>query len=166
MNRLFLAIPVRLYDYPKIQHDFGPLLHGRWRSEEGLHVTIAFLGNTYQAETVIHVLKGLDASFDRSLLDGWDYFSNSRVFVATTQNPSLQALYERLAVLLNLEPSTLHPHATLMRVKRLNEPEPFFERLKMPPSETIGHLLPKLILYRSILRPDGALYHPLHEWIP
>lgn len=163
-NRLFLAVPVRLYDYPRIRHEFDPLLQGRWRDEETLHITVAFLGKRFAAEEVIASLEGFDCSFEPSELAELDYFARSRVFVATTQNPTLQALYDRLSPLLGLESALLKPHATLMRVKALNDAEAFYLRLNTPPPEPLGVLEPKVILYRSILYPEGARYHPLKEW--
>ncbi|MBN2870219.1 MAG: hypothetical protein JXK04_04610 [Campylobacterales bacterium] len=162
-KRLFLAVPVRLYDYPSIRRGFGPFLEGRWREEETLHVTIAFLGKRMDAETVMAKLERFEWSFESSELDGWDYFARSRVFVATTDNPSLQSLYERLAPLLELENAVLRPHVTLMRVKRFDDEE-FYRRLDTPPAQPLGILRPAVILYRSVLHPEGARYHPLHEW--
>lgn len=40
MTRLFLAVPIRLYNYEEIKKSFGPLLEGRWRDEKSLHVTL------------------------------------------------------------------------------------------------------------------------------
>lgn len=164
MNRLFLAIPVHLYDYPKIRHDFDPFLEGRWREEETLHITIAFLGKRFDAAEVIEKLDAFAWSFDPSPLRGWDYFTKSRVFVATTHNPSLQTLYDRLSPLLELESTLLKPHVTLMRVKGFKDSEAFFRRLKEPSLDALGYLKPQMILYRSILHPHGAEYQPLQEW--
>ncbi|MGA9045201.1 2'-5' RNA ligase family protein [Sulfuricurvum sp.] len=164
MHRLFLAIPVHLYDYPKIRDDFDPFLEGRWREEETLHVTIAFLGKRFDAGKVIETVDAFPWSFDPSLLGRWDYFTQSRVFVATTHNPSLQTLYERLSPLLELENALLNPHVTLMRVKRFNNAEEFFRRMNEPSLDALGYLKPKVILYRSILHPYGAEYQPLKEW--
>lgn len=163
-NRLFLAVPVRLYDYPQIRHEFDPLLQGRWRDEETLHITVAFLGKRFAADALIAVLDSFEWAFEPSELEGWDYFSRSRVFVATTQNPTLQNLYDHLSPLLGLESALLKPHATLMRVKALNDAEAFYLRINTPPPEPLGVLEPKVILYRSILYPEGAQYHPLKEW--
>jgi len=164
MNRLFLAIPVHLYDYPKIRHDFDPFLEGRWREEATLHVTIAFLGKRFNAADVIEKVDAFPWAFELSKLEGWDYFTQSRVFVATTYNPSLQTLYDRLSPLLELESTLLNPHVTLMRVKGFKDTEAFFRTQKEPSPDALGYLKPKVILYRSILHPYGAEYQPLKEW--
>ena len=163
-NRLFLAVPVRLYDYPRIRRDFGPFLEGRWREEETLHVTIAFLGKRFDADAIIKVLEGFEWTFEPSELSGWDYFKRSRVFVATTENPTLQRFYERLARVLELDNVVLRPHVTLMRVKGFNDAEGFYRLLYHSPPKPLGRLEPKVVLYRSTLLPEGARYHPIKEW--
>lgn len=163
-ERLFIAIPVRLYDYRAIQHTFESCLRGRWRDEETLHVTLAFLGSRLSADAVIAALEEFEWSFTPSALTGWDYFERSRVFVLTSDTPSLQPLYARLAPLLGLEDTLLAPHVTLMRVKGFSERESFLHRLQTPPSQALGMLEPKVILYRSRLSPQGAQYLPLKVW--
>lgn len=164
MNRLFLAVPVRLYDYPRIRRAFGPFLEGKWRDEESLHVTIAFLGKRFDADTVMKSVEGMEWAFEPSELTGWDYFARSRVFVATTENPSLQELYERLAPRLELDHVVLRPHVTLMRVKGFSDEDGFYRLLYQSPPKALGTLEPRVLLYRSVLLPDGAQYHPLKEW--
>lgn len=164
MTRLFLAVPVRLYNYEEIKQSYGSLLEGRWREEKSLHVTIAFFGSSIEPAVVRERLSAFDCSFTVSELTTFDYFIKSRVFVAVTQNPTLQSLYERLRVLLELEDEELTPHATLMRVKKITDNDLFFNRLKTPPSNAIGVLESKLVLYQSLLRNDGAIYEVLDEW--
>lgn len=166
MNRLFLAVPVRLYDYEKIRSDFSPLLEGRWRDEEHLHVTVAFLGERFHSDELIEKFAKFEFAFEVSELARFDYFANSRVFVATTHNPALQYLYDQLAPLLGMEHIVLHPHATLMRVKNIVEPSAFFNRLEESPAKPMGILEPKIALYQSHLYPTGAQYEILKEWSP
>lgn len=164
MTRLFLAVPVRLYNYEEIKKSFGPLLEGRWRDEKSLHVTIAFLGNSMEPAVVCKKLSTFDCSFAVSELTTFDYYQKSRVFVTVTQNPTLQNLYERLQKLLELEDTELTPHATLMRVKKITDNDLFFKRLETSQSRTIGILEPKVALYQSTLHSDGARYEVLQEW--
>jgi len=165
INRLFLAIPVTLYSYEQIKKEFNELLQGEWREEDHLHVTIAFLGQRFQPDMMIEKLSQFDWSFELSKLTKFDYFSKSRVFVATTHNPGLQRLYGRLEMLLGLEYADLNPHATLMRVKKIVDAEAFSNLLKTAPIEPIGILKSKVILYSSVLQNDGAIYEPLQEWL-
>lgn len=164
MNRLFLAVPVRLYHYEQIKKDFSPFIEGRWREEEQLHVTIAFLGNRFEPEYLIKKFSGFKYSFDISEVSALDYFADSRVFVATSHNPSLQNLYEKLAPLLGLGSMELRPHVTLMRVKNIFDAPVFFKLLATTPTAPIGVLEPKVVLYQSHLFPAGARYEILKEW--
>lgn len=164
MARLFLAVPVRLYAYEPIQKEFTPLLQGKWRGEAHLHVTIAFLAHRFEPKEVMERLSLFDFSFEPSELGGFDYFPNSRVLVALTQNPTLQNLYDRLASLLGLEPLHLHPHVTLMRVKKILNPTRFTGLLNTPSPLPLGKLESAVALYQSTLHPEGARYEVLREW--
>lgn len=163
-NRLFLAVPVRLYHYEQIKKDFSPLLKGRWREEEHLHATIAFLGNRFNPDHLIEKLSGFEYSFDISEISALDYFAESRVFVATFYNPTLQNLYEKLAPLLGLASRELRPHVTLMRVKSILDAPAFFKLSAAASAAPIGVLEPKVALYQSHLSPEGARYEILKEW--
>lgn len=163
-NHLFLAVPVRLYNYEQIRHNFSPLLEGRWRGEKHLHVTIAFLGKQFDPDTLIEKLSSFEWSFEISELSRFDYFNHSRVFVATTQNPTLQHLYDKLAVALGLEDVKLNPHVTMMRVKHIQDSSLFSALLTSVPSP-IGVLESKIVLFQSHLYPSGAEYEILKEWI-
>lgn len=164
MTRLFLAVPVRLYNYGQIQKDFANILEGKWRDEEHLHVTITFLGKNFEPDALIEQLSSFDWSFHVSELTTFDYFDKSRVLVALTQNSSLNRLYERLQPLLGLEDSTLFPHVTLIRVKKITDTDLFFKRLQTSQAKTIGILESKVALYQSTLHSDGARYEVLQEW--
>lgn len=164
MERLFIAVPVRLYDYGAIQNDFSPLLEGRWREAKTLHVTVAFLGDRFSPQTLIDRLNDIDFIFNPSTLNGLDYFAKSRVFVATSHNPSLQDLYSQIQKPLDLDNLILTPHVTLMRVKKVLASDLFFNRLKVPPPHPLGALEPCIRLYRSTLLSEGAVYEVIREW--
>lgn len=162
--RLFLAIPVRLYDYSAIRNAFEPLLRGRWRDETTLHATIAFLGERYDSREIQAKVEGMEWNFEVTEFHRFDYFSRSRVFVATTHNPSLQTMRERLEKRLNLPSDLIHPHATLMRVKTITDPAAFNAHLQRVSAKPIGRLEPRVALYQSRLLPEGARYTVLKEW--
>lgn len=164
MNRLFIAVPVRLNHYDRIQTRFAPQLMGRWRDESTLHVTVAFLGDAFTEKTVLQKLEGFDWIFEPTQIDGFDYFTGSRVFVATARNPSLQALRERLEDRLGLEEEVLRPHVTLMRVKTIIDTDSFSASMPQIHTECIGIMEPCVALYRSRLTPQGAHYSIVKEW--
>lgn len=165
MKRLFIAIPVTLYDYPAVQSSFAPLIDGRWRDEATLHVTLAFLGERYEADTVIKRMEGIDRTFEISDIDSWGYFTASRIFFAATTNPSLQRLRDTLENNLGLSHEILVPHVTLMRVKQFKEQETFFRSIQIPPPSPLGSLQSKVVLYESIPSREGSHYHPVAKWM-
>ena len=165
MSRLFIAVPVTLYDYSDIRSQFDPLLSGRWRDEATLHCTLAFLGDHFTYQEVIRRINETPLEFIPNELSGWEYFSNSRVFVLTTVNPSLQTLRDRLETALALPCEILVPHVTLMRVKRLNDLDTFEKKIQSSPLVSLGRLQPKIVLYQSTVLPQGARYETVHEWL-
>ncbi len=165
MSRLFIAVPVTLYDYSDIRSQFDPLLAGRWREEATLHCTLAFLGDHFTSQEVIRRMNEISLKFVPSVLSGWEYFSDSRVFVLTTVNPSLQTLRDRLETALELPCETLVPHVTLMRLKRFNDLDSFEKKIQSPPLSSLGRLQPKVILYQSTFLPQGAHYETIQEWV-
>ncbi len=165
MSRLFIAVPVTLYDYSDIQSQFDPLLAGRWRDEATLHCTLAFLGDHFTSQEVIRRMNEIALEFVTSDLSGWDYFSGSRVFVLTTVNASLQTLRNQLQTALELPCETLVPHVTLMRVKHLNDLDLFQKKIQSPPLSSLGRLQPKIVLYQSTVLPQGAYYETVQEWL-
>ena len=163
-HRLFIAVPVRLYRYETIRREYGPVLEGRWREESTLHVTVAFLGNAFEPSELMERLEPFSWEFTPTELDTLEYFSSSRVFVATTINPSLQRMRDRLEAVLGLPHEQLRPHATLMRVKRISDKETFLSSLPKSFPEALGILEPKVSLYESRLTPEGARYTVRKEW--
>jgi len=162
-NRLFLAVPVRLYDYGRIQNDYKGVLDGRWREERTLHATVAFLGNAYSPGLLLEKTDGFEWSFEPGTFDTLDYFASSRVFVATCENPTLQRLRERLESVLELKPEVLRPHVTLMRVKKISDTPAFLSSMPLR-GAPIGIMESRIALYESRLTPGGAHYTILKEW--
>lgn len=164
-KRLFIAIAVTLYDYDALRRQFDPLVEGKWREESTLHCTLAFLGEQFAPEEVIHRLETVAWKWELSKLEGWGYFDSSRVFVLTTRNSSLQSLRECIEKALELPHETLNPHVTLMRVKRLRDADTFRNTVQSPSSSPLGQLQQKVGLYQSTLLENGARYELLYEWI-
>lgn len=163
-ERLFIAIPVRLDNYPAIIETFSPLLQGRWRETSTLHVTLAFLGNRFTPEEIIRKTEGVEWTFEPSAPERFGYFPNSRVFVALCANRSLQNLRDRLETALGLEHQILNPHITLMRVKTITDTERFKSLIDTSALKPAGELTKEVVLYRSILSGEGARYEPLFRW--
>jgi 2'-5' RNA ligase len=162
--RLFLAIPAVMESYAALQKDFDPLVRGRWIPPERLHLTLLFLGERFDADWIIERLEREPLSLTPPRLRGMGYFKRNKILFVRTGNPSLQRLYETLCRLIEEPSRPLEPHVTLMRMKRVVEWEAFKTLVEEYGSQTLGHLEPRLILYQSELRPEGARYTVLKAW--
>jgi RNA 2',3'-cyclic 3'-phosphodiesterase len=134
-------------------------LRGRATAPENLHLTMAFLG--MQPSAVLPVLRELLAAMPQpelSLgLDSLGYFSRARIAWAGMRHapPALREWHAELAHRL-LAQGIGHdreygftPHVTLMRNAAPLDPGPI---------EAIAWPSPRLVLVRSVTRPEGPLY--------
>lgn len=164
MSRLFLAVPAVMEGYEKLQEQFAPLVRGRWTPPERLHLTLLFLGERFDAEWLIERIGRESIGLAPPPLRGLGYFRRNRILFARTGNASLQRLYDTLCRAIGQPTETLEPHVTLMRFKGVREWGAFKATLREYETQSLGRLEPKLILYRSQLRPEGPLYTVLKEW--
>lgn len=153
---------------------FGERADVRLPADSSLHVTLVFLG--YQAERDVGRIA--EASFaDRP--SGFDLRALEVVEVPK-RRPRLYAvslddssdvltrwqagLSERLRELGVYEPEKrpFWPHVTVARVKTRREPAPG-PSPQLPEPLTRPFRAERLTLYKSTLRPQGALYEPLAE---
>jgi 2'-5' RNA ligase len=65
--------------------------------------------------------------------------------------------------LVELEKRKFHPHITMARVK----PKDFIPRTYRPGMQLnpVEDLLAELVLFESVLRPEGAVYYELHTTV-
>ncbi|HEX5624030.1 MAG TPA: 2'-5' RNA ligase family protein [Sulfuricurvum sp.] len=164
MPRLFLAVPVRLYNYETIRNEIHPYVQGRWVADHQLHLTVAFFGKRFTLQELLKRLEGIEFTFIPSELQRLEYLSGSGILAAMTDNPTLQNLYEHIAAVTELPITPMQWHVTLIRIKRIVDPENFSARLAALRITPIGKLESKIVLYHSELSPEGAKYTPLKEW--
>ncbi|MBN2050124.1 MAG: RNA 2',3'-cyclic phosphodiesterase [Spirochaetales bacterium] len=178
--RLFLALPLEdsareylrgiLASCRKAQ----PSL--KWVGPENLHITLLFFGEV-EPQRVPLLMQTLE-TLQRPLIEPFSLrFQNYGVF-PPAGNPrvlytgitrgmeSLQALYGFCASSLRgfYRPEngrSYTPHLTLARVRFGNEPPRGF--LETFPPCTQESRVDRLVLYRSVTRPEGAQYH--EEWV-
>lgn len=183
--RLFLAIPIKTTD-----NDFIPLLNGlrsqlahekriNWVKPNNIHLTLKFIGDTRQDE-VSKIIEGVGEmlkrhksftmDFNRTGIFGSRYAP--RVLWLGMQNTPQQ--------LLDLEEDTLTtfdelgflrdrqnfvPHITLGRIKDLCEKQ-YFQKIVagIEQKSYISQEVNEIILYQSILRPEGAVYREIKKF--
>jgi len=181
MRRIFIAIDINnnkaltelLNSYKLILKDERI----RWVDHHNLHLTLAFLGDNddRQVEEAGDIMSLVAGRFDpfEIVFNGTGVFRNikqPRVIWLALKVPVV--LYDIQALLSDkLEGAGLYknekpfkPHITLGRMKYIENRELLSDILK----QTESHNLPpqpvnELILYESILKPDGPQYRPLSK---
>jgi 2'-5' RNA ligase len=143
----------------------------RWVSDEGIHITVKFLGEIEDAmaermRTALLPVGARTAAFAARLgaLDAFPTKRSARVVVVKLKEgvEQAQALFaqveEGLAGLaIEREKRAFVPHITLGR-RRV--PKPFPNGDPMPIEER-EFAIGRLVLYRSTLTPGGAVYSPI-----
>ena len=166
MNRLFLAMPVTLFDYPSLQNDFSEVIRGRWVIPQNLHLTLNFFGNTLEKEFLAKTLGTLELNAEASDLKGLSVLEHNKILYARTDNDSLFQLHTQVqeALMLPSEQEFI-PHVTLMRIKKIHQNTLFEEKITAYNDKIIGTLHPRIQLIQSRITPTGAQYTVLHEFI-
>ncbi|OPY71034.1 MAG: 2',5' RNA ligase family [Syntrophorhabdaceae bacterium PtaU1.Bin034] len=173
--RAFLAleIPEDIIGYlKKVTERLAKRTGGvRWVRNEGIHITVKFLGETEDAlaESMKDILAPMGELFGpiAARLGGLDAFPSrrsARVIVVKLKEGAepIQAVFseieERLAGIdIEKEKRGLVPHITLGR-RRV--PKPFPNGDPMPIDEK-DFVIQNLVLYKSTLTPGGAIYAPI-----
>ncbi len=186
MKRLFLAIPIKTAD-----NDFVPLLDGlkrqlahekriNWVRPLNIHLTLKFIGDTPNedipkiieaVEEMLKNHKSFTMDFNRTGIFGSRYAPRV-LWMGMNETP--QELY-------NLEEDTLTafdklgylrdrqnfvPHITLGRIKELCEKQ-YFQKIvsSIEQKSYIKQEVNEIILFQSILRPEGATYKELKKFL-
>lgn len=165
MKRLFLAVPVTLFDYKDLQNDFENILKGRWVPEQNLHLTLQFFADRYEKDFLIELISSLDLQAKTSELKGLSLLTRSNILYAQTQNDTSSTLHAQIqeALMLPAEEKFI-PHVTLMRIKKVFDQELFEERLRSYETKTVGIIQDKIQLIQSIITPTGAEYTLVKEF--
>lgn len=160
--RLFLAQAATLDDYKGVQARFSPCLEGRWRTESSLHATVLFLGERFSMAEVIATVSALTLQLDDAPIEGVGLFEPNRIFYAAAAHPTLLETYRVLCHAFGIQRRDLYtPHVTLMRCKKIDIP---CLRAKIITRQRLGIIAGPLLLMRSTLTPDGAVYEVLHRF--
>lgn len=181
MIRLFVAIPVPEPALSALQARLRDLRSRkwpvRWVREEGLHLTLKFLGwvEDTRADDMATAMReaGQGTGSIPVTLDGVGAFSSgrrARVIWMGVEAPAalelLQDRIERAYVPLGFPVSgrAFRPHVTLGRVER-DRRLPVSEVETVPPSEPIVFLAEALVLFASRPGRGGSVYLP-HTVVP
>lgn len=185
MKRLFLAIPIQTENNgfkPLIEDLRKRLSHEKminWVRPTNIHLTLKFIGETPLQdepkiiEAVSKVLenqKSFTMDFNRTGLFGSRYAP--RVLWLGMQQTPEELLNLEEAVLIAFDNigyqrdrQNFVPHLTLGRIKDLCEKQYFQKVVQAIEQKSYIHQeVKEVILFQSILRPEGAVYKVMKKW--
>ncbi len=182
MKRTFVAIPVTFdssflsyIERVKTQLDGFQL---RWAPSSNYHLTLHFHGQTTEDE--LDRFKTLLQEFCRRrsafsiCLSSLNFFRKGQkphvLYVGTSEDEPLltmaSALIRDFAAcgLANLE-QVFNPHVTLARIKEQDNRDRLLKELAELPQAPVQMLpVEQVVIYESVLTPDGPIYTPLHKF--
>lgn len=151
----------------------------KWVSEDGMHLTLKFLGEISKEKVaeIENLITRISEKYRPFLLKlkGTGFFPPNRkaamvLWVGVEEEKNLEALQFQLEGELEKlgfprEKRRFHPHLTLGRVKNPYNLEPTLSLLEKYRERSFGEMkVEKITFFQSILRPTGAEYSILSEF--
>ena len=162
--RLFIASSVVLEDYESVQKSFADLVKGRWVKEESLHLTWIFLGEHEQVAPIVSGLRKLSPLKEPLALQGLGFFGKpAHILYAKTEEETMFYVKAKAFEKVGFKMDRFKPHVTLCRMKQIVNFASFRRKVASFGSEKLGYILPELVLYESVLTPQGAKYRVIEK---
>ena len=159
--RLFIASPVVLEGYEAIREDFAGLVEGRWVKASQLHLTWLFLGEQEDFRPFAELTERIGGLSGAVPLRGLGTFGRPpKILYASAR---AEVLYHKAKAFADAgcDMSRFRPHVTLCRIKHIDDTKRFWQTKKRYRKQEIGTILPEIILFESILTPEGPKYRKL-----
>lgn len=165
-----LELPPSLKDAAAgVSADLARLLHGRFLSSDGYHLTLAFLGEV-DARQVELACRALDRSVAgrepvELVPEGLGTFGrpiDATLWLGVADTPELSDLASDLCAELRasgvpFDEASFVPHVTIARRARIL-------RDALPPLPSVPSApAPRATLFESVLTPEGAVYRPVYS---
>jgi len=179
-KRLFIAIPLPdtiLAGLNQLQTNLKPFARdAKWVKPAGMHLTLKFLGyvDTEQVSSITAALKSTAKCHAETMVraHGCGFFPNPRhpsvLWIGVEANlQSLQQMIEEEMSKLGFEKEKrpFSPHLTLARFRDARGLMHLAQETQKFANQTFGEFTAtNIILYESILRPQGAEYHCLEAF--
>jgi 2'-5' RNA ligase len=178
--RLFIAIdlPTDLRTaLAEVQRELRPLADKtKWVAAESIHITLKFLGEVpdKQIDDIHDALTGLTWKPFMITVRGVGFFPGTRsprVFWAGMEAPTMQELTEQLDARLERlgfekEKRKFRPHITLARARDTRmDPALVAAASKFEEHEFGSFTADRVFLFRSNLKPVGAIYEKVKEYL-
>ena len=175
--RTFLALPMPEAARTALEPVLEALPVGRVTDVDDLHLTLAFLGEQPddRLEAAHEAFQALTApAFDLQPkgLGTFGGATPATVWAGVADPAPVAALAKRVRSALHgaglpLERRRFRPHVTLARLGRLDAEDEarlarFMGRWSSFPAPVVA--IEEMVLFRSILRPDGAVHEPLASY--
>jgi 2'-5' RNA ligase len=174
-NRLFVALETsdEIKDkLCRLQFRFPGL---KWTPSDQIHLTLRFVGtvSTAQMAAIRRALFSIQNAPFRLVATGLGLFSRKTggiLWVGVNDEPALHELKRKVdealcvAASLRLEDTPFSPHFTLSRLREM-PPKPLKNRIKEMVDEVFGEMRANgFTLFRSHLRPSGAVHEVLERY--
>jgi 2'-5' RNA ligase len=178
--RLFIAVDLpndirkALID---IEHKLKPLTDSaRWVAPESIHITLKFLGEVpdRKMDDIDAALAGLTWKPFTVTVHGVGFFPgprSPRVFWAGMEVPTMQGLAERLDSRMERlgfekEKRAFRPHITLARARDTRMDTALVTAASEYAEHDFGSFTAdRIVLVESTLKPAGAVYHKIKEYL-
>lgn len=178
--RIFIAI-----DLPKdirnavgeVQRELRPLTDKtRWVAPDSIHITLKFLGEVpeKQIDDIDAALAGLSWKHFTITVRGVGFFPGNRsprIFWAGMEAPTVQGLTEQLDIRMERvgfekEKRAFRPHITLARARDTRMDSALVKAASQFDGHEFGSFIAdRVFLFRSTLKPAGAIYEKLKEYL-
>ena len=150
----------------------------KWTETSNIHITLVFLGDTEEKriKEIDAILSGICSGFGSFdlILSGAGIFRSLRdpriIWAGINNSPELTELNRRISDKLRetgtmLEHRVFNPHLTLGRIKRLNDPQKLSGLIENYKNKEIQRVsVSEIVLFESILRPEGPVYKSLGRY--
>ena len=161
----------------ELQRELRPLTDtARWVAPESIHVTLKFIGEVPEkrAEDIDAALTGLTWKPFTVTVRGVGFFPGTRsprVFWAGMEAPTMQDLAEQLDARMESlgfekEKRAFRPHITLARARDSRIDSSLVTAASKYAEHDFGSFpVDRVFLFKSILKPSGAVYEKLREYL-
>ncbi len=161
--RLFIASPVVLEDYTGVREDFAACVEGKWVEEPQLHLTWLFLGEQEDFVPYAKLVERIGGLSGAVALQGLGAFGRPpKILYAALHSKMLYRKAKAFADA-GYDMERFRPHVTLCRIRHIDDTKQFWQTKKLYRRKRIGHILPEMILYESVLTSQGPKYRKLAE---
>ncbi len=178
MKRLFIALPLSPTAAGSLWESWDCIRSSsrniRWVKPDQFHLTLVFMGdmNEQFLPDIAEIMEEAGFRFSPVSITtgGPGHFppgKSPRVLFESLESGGGEIgkirkfLSGRISEFQSLEKRKFHPHITMARIKPGRDvPSGYHPGMTLPP---LSDVLTEIVLYESLLKPEGAVYYDLHR---